>query len=55
VKAEVKSNGKPGDETESIATVLETRFDKVLTQIVKSINSYSDPNVLESWTRQVVT
>jgi hypothetical protein len=50
---EARSEGKW--KAESIATVLETRFGKVPTRIVKSINSYSDPNVLESWTRQAVT
>jgi hypothetical protein len=40
---------------ESIATVLEARFGKVPAKVVKSINSYSNPDVLEFWTRQAAT
>jgi hypothetical protein len=50
-----EARSKARGEVKSIATVLETRFGKVPTRIVKSINSYSDPNVLEFWTRQAVT
>jgi hypothetical protein len=46
---------KAGGKAESIATVLEARFGKVPAKVVKSINSYSNPDVLESWTRQAAT
>jgi hypothetical protein len=41
--------------TKSIATVLEARFGKVPAKVVESINSYSNPDVLESWTKQAAT
>jgi hypothetical protein len=41
--------------TQSVATVLKTRFGKVPARIVKLINSYSDPVALESWLAFAVT
>ncbi|MDR2642199.1 MAG: hypothetical protein LBC74_05340 [Planctomycetaceae bacterium] len=41
--------GEAKRDAKSIAIVLKARFGKVPTRIVKSINSFSDPIVLESW------
>jgi hypothetical protein len=48
-KVEGKFEGKVEGKAEGIATVLKARFGKIPTGIVKLINSYSDPIVLESW------
>jgi hypothetical protein len=54
-EARGKAIGEARRATQSIATVLKTRFGKVPTRIVKLINSYSDPVALESWLAFAVT
>jgi hypothetical protein len=41
--------GEARGEVKSIVTVLKSRFGKVPVRLVKLVNSYSDPVVLESW------
>ncbi|MDR2705463.1 MAG: Rpn family recombination-promoting nuclease/putative transposase [Planctomycetaceae bacterium] len=53
--AEGETKGEAKGEAKTIVTVLETRFGEVPGNIVKSINSYSNPNVLESWAKQAAT
>ncbi|MDR2705462.1 MAG: hypothetical protein LBC02_06760 [Planctomycetaceae bacterium] len=47
--------GEAKGQAKTIVTVLEARFGEVPKNIVKSINSYSNPNVLESWAKQAAT
>jgi hypothetical protein len=54
-EANGEAKWKARGEAESIVTVLKTRFGKVPTRIVKLIDSYSDPIVLESWLALAVT
>ncbi|MDR0609125.1 MAG: Rpn family recombination-promoting nuclease/putative transposase, partial [Planctomycetaceae bacterium] len=49
------AEGEARGEAKMIVTVLETRFGEVPRNIVKTINSYSNPKVLESWTKRAVT
>jgi hypothetical protein len=52
---ELMLQGKAEGKAEAIATVLKVRFGVLPRHIVKSINSYSDPIALESWTELAAT
>jgi hypothetical protein len=52
---EGEAKGRTEGKAASIVTVLKARFGKVPTGIVKLINSYSDPIVLESWLELAAT